>query len=136
LCWACAQEDGLRSNQDVAVEVSAWPQTVTKSDATPAPAASPAGRDRGDPAQGRPATPHDEDDDQVPFDTAAAVAHWHPGNRDLHPAEIAARIGRSARTVRRYGPPVTATRGRAVNRHTVHELADSPQPLTESGRRE
>ncbi|MGS2619779.1 DUF2637 domain-containing protein [Micromonospora sp. LZ34] len=42
-------------------------------------------------------------------DTAAAVAYWHRRDPDLHPAEIAARIGRSERTVRRYWPPPAPT---------------------------
>jgi hypothetical protein len=41
----------------------------------------------------------------VPADTAAAVAYWYQRDPDLHPAEIASRIGRSERTVRRYWPP-------------------------------
>jgi hypothetical protein len=51
--------------------------------------------------------------DHVPADTAVAVAYWHQRNPQLHPAQIAARIGRSERTVRRYWPPGTpnGTRG-------------------------
>jgi hypothetical protein len=41
----------------------------------------------------------------VPSDTAAAVAYWYELDPHLHPAQIAARIGRSERTVRRYWPP-------------------------------
>ncbi|GHJ52925.1 hypothetical protein Nm8I071_22320 [Nonomuraea sp. TT08I-71] len=44
-------------------------------------------------------------DELVPSETAAAVAYWHRREPHLHPAEIAARIGRSERTVRRYWPP-------------------------------
>jgi len=60
-----------------------------------------------------------EDDGEVPSDTAAAVAYWHRRDPTLHPAEVAARIGRSERTVRRYWPPATMTGGRAVNGLTV-----------------
>lgn len=41
----------------------------------------------------------------VPTETASAVAYWYRREPTLHPAEIAARIGRSERTVRRYWPP-------------------------------
>ena len=37
-------------------------------------------------------------------ETAAAVAYWHQRHPDMHPADIAARIGRSERTVRRHWP--------------------------------
>jgi hypothetical protein len=43
--------------------------------------------------------------DDVPLETPAAVAYWYRREPDLHPAEIAARIGRSERTVRRHWPP-------------------------------
>jgi hypothetical protein len=41
----------------------------------------------------------------VPSGTAAAVAYWHRRDPSLRPAQIAARIGRSERTVRRHWPP-------------------------------
>ncbi|MGW3615355.1 DUF2637 domain-containing protein [Micromonospora sp. NPDC005163] len=41
----------------------------------------------------------------VPPETVGAVAYWYRREPNLHPAEIAARIGRSERTVRRYWPP-------------------------------
>ena len=44
-------------------------------------------------------------DEVVPSGTAAAVAYWYRREPGLHPADIAARIGRSERTVRRYWPP-------------------------------
>ncbi|MCX5122022.1 DUF2637 domain-containing protein [Micromonospora sp. NBC_00362] len=44
-------------------------------------------------------------DAAVPTDTATAVAYWHRRDPGLHPAQIATRIGRSERTVRRYWPP-------------------------------
>ncbi|MET7968756.1 DUF2637 domain-containing protein [Micromonospora sp. NPDC005305] len=59
-------------------------------------------------------------DEPVPSETAAAIAYWHRRDPDLHPAEIAARIGRSERTVRRYWPP------RAV----ASPQADGDQALT------
>ena len=46
-----------------------------------------------------------DDEDSVPQETAAAVAYWYQREPDLHPRNIAARIGRSERTVRRYWPP-------------------------------
>jgi hypothetical protein len=56
----------------------------------------------------------DDDDAVVPSDTAAAVAYWHGRDPSLHPADIAARIGRSERTVRRHWPPTPA---RTANGH-------------------
>ncbi|MGC4855180.1 DUF2637 domain-containing protein [Micromonospora sp. DT4] len=49
---------------------------------------------------------------EVPSDTAGAVAYWYRQDPSLHPADIATRIGRSERTVRRYWPraPRTAKR--------------------------
>ncbi|MFC4090235.1 DUF2637 domain-containing protein [Micromonospora sp. GCM10011541] len=82
--------------------------------------------------------PNDETTDgQVPSKTAAAVAYWYRQDPDLHPAEIAARIGRSERTVRRHWPPPTDTATPPVNRRTLATvagslLADAPfqqQPL-------
>ncbi|MCX4387294.1 DUF2637 domain-containing protein [Micromonospora peucetia] len=82
------------------------------------PATGPAGhtpspRLRGDPADRR--HPHGGaggDEEVVPSDTAGAVSYWHRRDPDLHPAQIAARIGRSERTVRRhlsaYGSTSTA----------------------------
>ncbi|MEU5529366.1 DUF2637 domain-containing protein [Micromonospora chersina] len=46
----------------------------------------------------------DANPDDVPTDTAPAVAYWRRRDPTLHPAEIAARIGRSERTVRRHWP--------------------------------
>src|SRR5262249_22046610 len=66
--------------------------------------------------------PGDRDgDDVVPTDTAAAVAYWYRRDPSLHPADIAARIGRSERTVRRYWPPAPA---RSVNGHDASDLAE------------
>ncbi|WP_426502798.1 DUF2637 domain-containing protein [Dactylosporangium sp. McL0621] len=63
----------------------------------------------------------DDDDAVVPSDTAAAVAYWHDRDPSLHPADIAARIGRSERTVRRYWPPASA---RAASGHEASDLAE------------
>ncbi|MEV0726892.1 DUF2637 domain-containing protein [Micromonospora purpureochromogenes] len=70
-------------------------------------------------AQGRPShtdarggtSAQTADDEPVPSDTAAAVAYWYRRDPAMHPADIAARIGRSERTVRRYWPPPGAGRG-------------------------
>lgn len=67
------------------------------------------------PANGEPAVNGDQ---LVPSETAAAVAHWHRREPHLHPAEIAARIGRSERTVRRYWPPRPQTPPAANANHT------------------
>ncbi|WP_433493668.1 DUF2637 domain-containing protein [Micromonospora sp. CA-248089] len=56
-------------------------------------------------------------DQLVPSETAAAVAYWHRREPHLHPAEIAARIGRSERTVRRYWPPRPQTPPAANENH-------------------
>ncbi|MEV0428308.1 DUF2637 domain-containing protein [Micromonospora sp. NPDC050495] len=66
------------------------PRTVDK-DGARRPESANAGRDTD---------PHD-----VPSGTAPAVAYWRRRDPTLHPAEIAARIGKSERTVRRYWPP-------------------------------
>ncbi|WP_327007588.1 hypothetical protein OHA72_10150 [Dactylosporangium sp. NBC_01737] len=60
-----------------------------------------AGRDR---AGGHGGGDGGGDGDTVPQDTAAAVAYWYQREADPHPRDIAARIGRSERTVRRYWP--------------------------------
>jgi hypothetical protein len=53
--------------------------------------------------------PSGEDDEDGPpprsAGTSVAVAYWYRTNPNLHPADIAARIGKSERTVRRYWPP-------------------------------
>jgi len=63
----------------------------------------------------------DRGDAVVPSDTAAAVAYWSGRDPSLRPADIAVRIGRSERTVRRYWPPTPARR---ANGHDVSSLAD------------
>jgi hypothetical protein len=60
-------------------------------------------------------------DEVVPANTAAAVAYWHRLDPSLHPADIAAKIGRSERTVRRYWPP---TPERGVNGRAPGHLED------------
>ncbi|MFG1952471.1 DUF2637 domain-containing protein [Micromonospora sp. NPDC048830] len=55
-------------------------------------------------------------------DTAAAVAYWRHRDPALRPADIAARIGRSERTVRRHWQPRGATRTARVNGHPASKL--------------
>ncbi|TNH29845.1 DUF2637 domain-containing protein [Micromonospora orduensis] len=57
---------------------------------------------------------------KVPSDTAGAVAYWYSQDPSLHPADIATRIGRSERTVRRYWPPVPRT----ANGHDTSRAAE------------
>ncbi|MGY0007552.1 DUF2637 domain-containing protein [Micromonospora sp. I033] len=59
----------------------------------------------------------------APTDTAPAVAYWRRRDPTLHPAEIAARIGRSERTVRRHWPLPTSNGAPHVNAH----LANRPR---------
>jgi hypothetical protein len=47
----------------------------------------------------------DGEQGHAPAGTAEAVAYWCRRDPDMHPAQIAARVGRSERTVRRYWPP-------------------------------
>ncbi|PWR14879.1 hypothetical protein DKT69_14115 [Micromonospora sicca] len=69
--------------------------------------------------------PNDEaTEGHVPSTTAAAVAYWYRRDPDLHPAEIAARIGRSERTVRRHWPPPTDTATPPVNGPHARHVAD------------
>ncbi|MGW5669822.1 DUF2637 domain-containing protein [Micromonospora sp. NPDC003776] len=78
------------------------------------------------PGDGSPAKPPDPSDDRpadkAPADTAAAVAYWHHRDPDLHPAQIAERIGRSERTVRRHWPPPPPPGGAP---HSNGDLADN-----------
>ncbi|MGW3807921.1 DUF2637 domain-containing protein [Micromonospora sp. NPDC005113] len=85
---------------------------------TPRPAAAPATgsvghtpppQPHGDPAHGRAGG----DEEAVPSNTAAAVAYWYRRDPGLHPAQIATRIGRSERTVRRHWPPPDGAARRA-----------------------
>ncbi|GAB1644294.1 DUF2637 domain-containing protein [Krasilnikovia sp. MM14-A1259] len=60
--------------------------------------------------------PHeDADRDVVPTETAAAVAYWLRRDPTMHPDDIAARVGRSTRQVRRYMPPAAPGDRRRVN---------------------
>ncbi|MFI7651040.1 DUF2637 domain-containing protein [Micromonospora sp. NPDC049460] len=63
--------------------------------------------DDNDGADGQPPVASDRalEDHDVPSGTAAAVAYWHRRDPALRPAQIAVRIGRSERTVRRHWPP-------------------------------
>jgi hypothetical protein len=64
-------------------------------------------------------------DDRVPTKTADAVAYWYHRDPDLHPAEIAARINRSERTVRRHWPPTRHNTASSANGHPASRLVDS-----------
>ncbi|MEV0157703.1 DUF2637 domain-containing protein [Micromonospora sp. NPDC050686] len=75
----------------------------------------------GSPTDQPPDRSDDRPPDKVPSDTAAAVAYWHHRDPDLHPAQIAERIGRSERTVRRHWPPPPSSGAPHINGH----LADS-----------
>ncbi|MFC3504092.1 DUF2637 domain-containing protein [Micromonospora krabiensis] len=74
---------------------------------------------------------HDLDPDdgrrsaKVPPDTAGAVAYWYRQDPSLHPADIAARIGRSERTVRRYWPPVPRTANRRGTSRAAEQVGAS-----------
>ncbi|MEH0981882.1 DUF2637 domain-containing protein [Micromonospora sp. CPCC 205556] len=61
---------------------------------------------------------------EVPSTTPAAVAYWYRRDPNLHPAEIATRIGRSERTVRRHWPPPTDTASPPVNGPRHRQVAD------------
>jgi hypothetical protein len=63
------------------------------------------------PQQERPATGGKQAsaDGQPPTDTAAAVAYWHRHDPTLSIPEVADKIGKSARTVRRYWPSPVGT---------------------------
>lgn len=60
--------------------------------------------------------------DDVPTSTAAAVAYWRRRDPTMHPADIAARIGKSERTVRRHWSltTVTASRAPTYRAHSHH----------------
>ncbi|MFI5851573.1 DUF2637 domain-containing protein [Micromonospora chalcea] len=61
---------------------------------------------------------------QIAAATPAAVAYWYQRDPSMHPAQIAERIGRSERTVRRYWPPAKLQRSNA-HHHGPH--ADHPR---------
>jgi hypothetical protein len=63
----------------------------------------------------------DVDESSVPSKTPTAVAFWYRRDPSMHLAEIAAKMGRYERTVRRYWPP---TAQQAINGHEARRLAD------------
>jgi predicted transcriptional regulator len=67
---------------------------------------------------------HQRTKGEVTSKTAAAVAYWYRQDPDLHPAEIAARIGRSERTVRRHWPPPKDAATPPVNGPHARHVAD------------
>jgi len=75
-------------------ETAAVPQ---RSDVTPDTPDGPVDRPQPDAAE----------DDVIPNDTAAAVAYWRRRDPNMHPNDIAARVGKSTRQVRRYLKPAT-----------------------------
>ncbi|MER7894457.1 DUF2637 domain-containing protein [Micromonospora sp. NPDC094482] len=79
------------------------------------PAADSQGADRDE--------PKDAAADDVPTETAGAVAHWRRRDPTLHPADIATRIGKSERTVRRHWSPRTTNGTPHANKH----LTGSPR---------
>lgn len=66
----------------------------------------------------------DSDPTSVPTDTAAAVAYWRTSDPNMHPADVATRIGRSERTVRRYWPPAPTP----AERHPATNRDDTSHP--------
>ncbi|WP_432833040.1 DUF2637 domain-containing protein [Dactylosporangium sp. CA-092794] len=110
------------SADDIAQRPTALPGP--NSDQPPNPAPSPDGSGDGEPNldvddDGRSGRNGHDAEAVVPSDTPAAVAYWHHRDPSLHPADIAAKIGRSERTVRRYWPP-----SRATNGHEASDLAE------------
>ncbi|WP_435125631.1 DUF2637 domain-containing protein [Micromonospora tulbaghiae] len=77
--------------------------------------ASRAGDNQGD-------RPNPASTDDVPPGTAAAVSYWRRRDPTMHPADIAARIGRSERTVRRYWSTAAATGAAHANGHRAGSL--------------
>jgi hypothetical protein len=79
-------------------------------------------------------SPGDENGDGPPAGTAAAVAYWRAHEPNLSVKQIAEKVGRSTRTVRRVldrlpdgvpAAPDSADTGRGVNGATVPGLADA-----------
>ncbi|WP_308194927.1 DUF2637 domain-containing protein [Micromonospora sp. R77] len=91
---------------------------------------------------GKPESDKADAEEVVPSETASAVAYWHRRDPTLHPADIAARIGRSERTVRRYWPPLpsrapsgNANRGATPTRGvppTPHAAVPDQEPQEEN----
>lgn len=94
-------------------------------------------RRKGDPARPRSVeagndsdvNPRDHHDHAVPSETAAAVAYWYRRDPQMHPADIAAKIGRSERTVRRYWPPEPEP----VNGARARDRRPDPASLSPAG---
>jgi len=91
----------------------------------PAPARPPEADPEPDPSDGpvpttdEPARPEDSPTPPAPTaDTSVAVAYWYRTNPTMHPADVAARIGKSERTVRRYWPPPPAEPADGAARRT------------------
>jgi hypothetical protein len=85
-------------------EVSA--RAADEAEQTPDDKAEPDGDNKAEPDGDDKAEPDGDGEQESPTDTAAAVAYWHDKDPTMHPVDIAARIGKSERTVRRYWPPV------------------------------
>jgi hypothetical protein len=100
---------------------SRQPAAPSSHDEEPVPGQPGADAADTDAREGSGAQDGEGNDAAVPADTAAAVAYWHSRDPSLHPADIATRIGRSERTVRRYWPPAAS---RTVNGHDASGLAD------------
>ncbi|WP_338044195.1 DUF2637 domain-containing protein [Micromonospora tulbaghiae] len=86
----------------------------------------PVGVARADDAKTTATIPSDHESvAQITAATPAAVAYWYQRDPSMHPAQIAARIGRSERTVRRYWPPAKLQRSNAHHHgpHTDHPRA-------------
>lgn len=90
--------------------------------ATPSADAEDAGPHTGNGSGGDTNLDEDSNSARVPSDTAGAVAYWYHYDPSLHPADIATRIGRSERTVRRYWPPAPRTANR-LNTSRITEQA-------------
>ncbi|MET7949026.1 DUF2637 domain-containing protein [Micromonospora sp. NPDC005324] len=100
---------------------------ATLSDCAPQPETEANPDDVGEPAPSQTSSPSvrgaeptrpadDERTDNAPADTAAAVAYWRHRDPELLPADIAARIGKSERTVYRYwSPPTPNVNGRPAD---------------------
>ncbi|MBC9006803.1 DUF2637 domain-containing protein [Micromonospora aurantiaca (nom. illeg.)] len=85
----------------------------------------PVGGARADDARTAATIPSDHDSAaQIAAATPAAVAYWYQRDPSMHPAQIAERIGRSERTVRRYWPPAKL-QGSNAHHHGPH--ADHPR---------
>lgn len=96
--------------QQPAESPDAGPPRAVASQDTPTTAHPPADREDGDAGttggQGAAGSGADDDrDPQMPKTTADAVAYWLRREPNLDPALLAARIGRSLRSVYRYLPP-------------------------------